>query len=121
MNNNLNKQEGIPNHKNKAIASLILGVISVLPLIALVISSLLAIIVPGFMYYDATRGQSILVLCTVLGFIYFSPIAFLTSISSLILGKMGLKSSKKKFAIIGIIFSIISLISIGVMSFSLVF
>jgi len=97
--------------KGKAITSLILGIISILPVLAFLIALLLAVIAPGFMYFGATRGQSIFVLYTGITLIYLSPISILTGIVGIILGKLGLKSTKANLAKIGITLSALGLAS----------
>jgi len=98
-----------PNPEKNAIISLILGIVSILPVTAFLLALFLALVAPGFMYFGATRGQSILVMYTWIALIYFSPISFLTGVAGVLLGKIGFKSTKKSLAIIGIILSILGL------------
>lgn len=98
-------------NEKKATASLILGIISATPLIFFLVSILLAVIAPGFMYYDATRGQSILVLYSGITTFYFYPISFLSGLAGIILGKFGLRSTKKNLSIIGIVLSILGIVT----------
>jgi len=98
--------------KGKAITSLILGIISISPVLAFFIAFLLAKIAPGFMYFGATRGQSILVLYTGTALFYLSPFSFLTGVIGIILGILGFKSTKRNFAITGIVLSSLGIVGL---------
>lgn len=73
-------------HKGKAIASFVLGMISIMLLILKLM-----------IYYRAE------------GYIFYL-IAFLTAIFGLILGMMSLESTKRNFAIVGIVLCLIGLL-----------
>ncbi len=87
--------------KRKAVVSLVFGLISVIPVVML----LIAFISP----WEVLRIFAYL-------FIVFPSyiLGLIFAILSLIFGIMGLKSSKKKFAVAGIIFSTINLILLGI-------
>lgn len=89
-------QQSKPDPKGKAIASLVLGAISILPFILL----LIAFISP----WEALR---------VFAYLFFVlpsyVLGLILATLGLICGTIGLKSSKKKLAITGIVFSTISL------------
>ena len=104
MSDQINQQLGASNHKGKAITSLILGIISVIPNFIVLIS------------FYSLNWQTRFLESRVLGFILglsYMGIGFLIvpliSITGIILGLLGLKSTKKNFAIAGIILSIIDL------------
>ena len=91
------------NSKRKAIISLILGVVSIIPTI------LIGIL--GTVLY-LTKAPSIIEIIPFSGstiFILFF-ISIFSAITGIILGVQGLKSTKRKFAIAGIIFCLIGLL-----------
>ncbi|MFQ6084385.1 MAG: hypothetical protein ACE5WD_13650 [Candidatus Aminicenantia bacterium] len=91
---NSNQLETNPNSKGKAIASLILGIISVIPAAIIGMEFREIIKIPGVMVTISFLAISL-------------TGTFWIAIAGLILGAIGVKSTKKKFAILGIILSII--------------
>jgi len=98
MNNNQTASK--PDPKGKAIASFILGSISILPAIPLLIAILRKSLL-------TTDFLIVLIYAMIgMGSTYRVPLIPLLGV---ILGVMGLKSTKKSFAIIGLILSLIGL------------
>ncbi len=102
-----NRQTKFTSEK-KAVISLILGIVSTAPLLlilfAIVIGTILSAHHPIYIY-----GDFLITLLNYAGAPSTIIIAFVSGVIGLILGIMGLKSTKKKFAIGGIIFSLIGL------------
>ena len=99
-----------PDPKAKAIASFILGIISLVPL--LVLLPFILRIIPSYYFQsdEALYPQLRLVLLLAGdGVLTIGPI---TGLIGLILGVMGLKSTKRNFAIAGIALSIIALLPV---------
>lgn len=108
MNTNLNKQEITLNQKRKAIASLILGIINIIPAITFLIILLLrCCIAKDFYWHYLYPPEGIFI---GLGLLVFLPITLLSSVVGLFLGKLGLKSTKKNLSLIGIVLCSLSLI-----------
>jgi len=97
------------NPQKSAIISLVLGSISILPIIVCLIISFFPTI--AFRFFGPPQELSLLMAYGAILFVLtkFFPLFFLFSIGGLIFGIKGLKATKKVFAKIGIIFSIIGL------------
>lgn len=109
MNNFSNSQQNKSDPKGKALASLILGIISLVPqilLLVLAIVMVLTALVGGEMEFSSGLIMAILKLFGIL-----VPLIFIAPIGGIILGIMGLKSTAKNLAITGIVLSTIGLIS----------
>jgi len=98
MVNQLNQQSN-PNPKGKAIASLVMGIISGISVITIIITIELL-----------TRLGALPMTPMPLGEFMFYWIDPLIAIIGLILGVLGLKSTKRNFAIAGIILCLIGLL-----------
>ena len=106
MDNRSITQQPKPDPKGKAITSLILGIISMFPLVVGFAGLVLLRWVAEDFYW---KHYNVLPLQVAFAIFFMSPIAFLSGVVGLILGKIGLKSSRKKLAISGIILSILGL------------
>jgi hypothetical protein len=93
-----NTQQPKPDPKGKATVSFMLGIISIIPL---AISWVLDTLITPFMDNPNTISS----LSFSLG-ISFLPIASLLALIGAVLGIIGLKSSKRKYAIVGLILGI---------------
>jgi len=98
MTNQINQQSN-PDPKRKAIASLVLGIISV-GLLLLLYGIIGATIILGIMEMS---GMGVFLMSLLFG-------ALLSALVGLILGILSLKSTKRNFAIAGIILSAIGLL-----------
>ena len=110
MNNLKNSQQNKFDPNGKALASLILGIISLAP-------EILALILTIGMLFGALGGGGIgaslsgLTTGILKLFGIFTPLILVAPIGGIILGIMGLKSTAKNWAITGIILSTLALIS----------
>lgn len=111
----MNNQQPKPDPKGKAIASFVLGIISVI----------LTVLATLFLYTDITiplieNGETDYTSAMIIIFTIILPIGIigaLTGFIGLILGIRGLRSSKRIFAIIGLVLSGMALlIFIGVLT-----
>ena len=96
LNNLMNEQQN-----KKAVTSLILGIVSMAPIIILITSFFLP-------------GNIALIFINVFSVLGYYIFGFILAVIGLVFGIMGLKSQKRKFAVAGITSSIIGLISLGV-------
>ena len=98
MDNNQNIQRLKSNPRVQAITSLILGIISIILNLILIA------------HYSRVLGEGLLGMIGAYLSFFSLILCWLFSISGFIFGIFGLKSTKKKLAIIGIILSVIGLI-----------
>jgi len=104
----MNNQKINPDPKGKATASLILGILSILPPILFLFSLFVTIVAPGLI--KGTYGPSPFVAYTFLLLLKYSPFSGLIGIVGIILGEKSIKSTKRKFAITGIVLSLIGVV-----------
>jgi phosphoglycerol transferase MdoB-like AlkP superfamily enzyme len=94
MSNNLSNQQLKPDPKGKAIASFVLGIVSMIPTVLFLIALLLA-----------TITESLLGLLVLL-----FPLSMIIGLIGLILGIKGLESSKRNLAKTGIVICLLALL-----------
>jgi cation transport ATPase len=112
MNNYQSAQKSESNPKEKAIASLILGIISVILAMLIFVGGVVEIILlryPSYAWWTWISGIATIIIQG--GFFFLMELIII--IAGLISGVLGLKSTRKNFAMKGIILCVISLICLG--------